>query len=248
MGVPDTGEIPDAAPAGWRCRFCGTANAAGAGRCRSCAASSGAAATAGEASRVPAPAPAAKSPRSGRARTLALVALVAALMGAATAYLARRPGAETVTVAGFEWERTVEIEDRETIRQESWADEVPEGARIVARRRMLHHVERRQVGTRDGRPAYRDERIYAQRVAYDADRWSVVRTLRSSGRDQSPRWPDIRLNLGEREGQRGQSYVVVLEGRQVHRVKVPYERWLEMRQGQIGTAVLAKDGALLELR
>jgi hypothetical protein len=247
MGAPETGRIPGAAPADWRCRFCGTVNAPGAGSCRSCSASSGAAATAVEASAAPAPAPA-TNPRSGRARTLALVALVAALMGAATVYLARRPGAETVTVAGFEWERTVEIENRETVRQESWADEVPEGARIIARRRMVHHVERRQAGTRDGRPAYRDERVYAQRVAYDVDRWSVVRTLRSSGRDRSPRWPDIRLNLGEREGKRGQSYLVVLEGRQVHRVKVPYERWLEMREGQMGTAVLGKDGALLELR
>ena len=74
------------------------------------------------------------------------------------------------------------------------------------------------------------------------------RTLRSSGKDKSPRWPDIRLNLGEREGKRGESYVVVLRGRGAHRVKVPRERWVEMREGQIGTAVLDKDGALLELR
>jgi hypothetical protein len=188
------------------------------------------------------------APRSGRARTLAAVALVAGFLGAATAYLVRRPSAETVTVAGFEWERTVEIEDRETVRQESWQEEVPEGARVIARRRDVHHVERRQVGTRDGQPVYREHRVYGERVAYDVERWSVVRTLRSSGKDKSPRWPDIRLNLGEREGRRGESYVVVLEGRKVHRVKVPRERWLEMRDGQIGTAVLGEDGALLELR
>ena len=249
MGGPDAGPIPEAAPAEWRCRFCGTTNAGGAGRCRSCGASSGAAATAVEASvaRTPAPAPAAARP-SGRARTLAVVALVAALLGAATVHLARRPGAETVTVAGFEWERTVEVEQRETVREESWKEDVPEGARIIARRREVHHVERRQVGTRDGQPVYREQRVWGQRVAYDVDRWSVARTLRSSGRDKSPRWPDIRLDLGEREGKRSESYVVVLEGRQVHRVRVPRERWLEMREGQIGTAVMGKDGALLELR
>lgn len=233
----------------WRCRFCGTANAGEEGRCRSCGASSGAAATAVDASTAPASAPAAgAASRSGRARSLAVIALIAALVGAATVYLARRPGAEAVTVAGFEWERTVEIEDRETVRQESWEEEVPEGARIIARRRQVHHVERRQEGTRDGRPVYRERRVYGQRVAYDVDRWSVVRTLRSSGKDKSPRWPDIRLNLGEREGKRGESYVVVLQGRGAYRVKVPRERWLEMREGQIGSAVLDKDGALLDLR
>jgi len=251
MDGPDAGPIPEAAPAEWRCRFCGTTNAGGAGRCRSCGAASGAAATAVESSaaRAPARAPATARP-SGRARTLALVALVAALLGAATVHLARRPEAEAVTVAGFEWERTVEIEERQTVREESWKEEVPQGARIIARRRQVHHVERRQVGTRNGQPVYREQPVYGQRVAYDADRWSVARTLRSSGKDKSPRWPDIRLDLGEREGKRGESYVVVLEAgqRQVHRVKVPRERWLEMRQGQIGTAVLGKDGALLELR
>jgi hypothetical protein len=109
-------------------------------------------------------------------------------------------------------------------------------------------VERQQEGTRNGQPVYRERTVYGQRVAYEVDRWSVVRTLRASGRDRSPRWPDIRLSLGEREGRRGEAYVVVLQGRGAHRVKVPRERWLEMREGQIGTAVLGPDGALLELR
>ena len=236
--------VPD-----WRCRFCGTVNPAGAARCRSCGASGGTAFTAAEPSTAPASAPAPAGARPfGRAKTLALVALVAALLGAATIHLARRPGAETVTVSGFEWERTVEIEDRKTVREESWKEEVPEGARIIARRREVHHMERQQVGTRNGQPVFRERPVYGQRVAYDADRWSVVRTLRSTGKDKSPRWPDIRLSLGEREGKRAESYVVVLQGRQVHRVKVPRERWLEMREGQIGTAVLGQDGALLELR
>jgi hypothetical protein len=249
MAAPDAGRIPVAA-AHWRCRFCGTVNPGDAGRCRSCGASRGAAATAVDASVARAPAPASAARRSGRARTLAGIALVAAVLGAATVYLARRPDAEAVTVAGFEWERTVEVEERATVREESWKEDVPEGARIIARRREVHHVERRQVGTRDGQPVYREQRVYGQRVAYDVDRWSVARTLRSSGKDKSPRWPDIRLNLGEREGKRGESYVVVLQGqgRQVHRVRVPRERWLEMREGQIGTAVMGKDGALLELR
>jgi hypothetical protein len=56
------------------------------------------------------------------------------------------------------------------------------------------------------------------------------------------------LNLGEREGKRRERYVVVLQGREMYRMEVPRERWLEMREGQIGSAVVRKDGALLELR
>jgi hypothetical protein len=184
--------------------------------------------------------------RRGRARALAVIAVASALLGAATVYLVRRPAEETVTVAGFEWERSVEIQERETVREEAWQEEVPEGARIIARRRV-RRTERQPEGTREDQAAAR-EPVYGERVAYDVDKWSVTRTLRASGKDQSPRWPDIRLNLGEREGRRSESYVVVLEGRRVYRMKVPRERWLEMREEQFGTAVLGQDGALLELR
>jgi len=227
--------VEDEARARWRCRFCGTSSGAAANRCRSCGAAREAAAADDGETTEPASAAAAAPARGGRARTLALVAVVAALLGAATAYLVSRHGAETVTVSGFEWERTVEVQDHETVREESWQDEVPEGARIIARRRQVHHTEGR-------RPVYR------QRVAYDVERWSVARTLEASGQDQSPRWPDIRLNLGEREGKRTETYVVVLQGRRVYRMKVPRDQWLAMREGQIGSAVVGAGGAVRELR
>jgi hypothetical protein len=242
MGALDGSPAREPAAAEWRCRFCGTRNAAGAGRCRSCRASSGAGPAAADspAATPPGSTPAARS-RSGRRWVLAALALVAALLGAATVSLSRRPGTEAVTVAGFEWERAVEIQDRQTVREESWEDEVPEGARILARRRAVRQAEQAPAGTR-ARP------VYGRRVAYEVDRWPVTRTLRAAGKDKSPRWPDIRLSLGEREGKRSERYVVVLQGRDVYRMEVPRERWLEMREGQIGSAVLGKDGALLDLR
>ena len=248
MGALDGSPAAEPAEAEWRCRFCGTRNAARAGRCRSCRASSGAA-SAEEGAAATAPgSPAAAPSRSARGWVLAAVALVAAVLGAVTVSLSRRPGTEAVTVAGFEWERAVEIQERETVREESWEDEVPEGARILARRREVRRVEREPAGTRNGQPLFRERRVDGRRVAYEVDRWSVTRTLRAAGKDKSPRWPDIRLNLGEREGKRSERYVVVLQGRELYRMEVPRERWLEMREGQIGSAVLGKDGALLELR
>jgi hypothetical protein len=241
MGALDDSPAAEPAAAEWRCRFCGTRNAAGVLRCRSCRASSGAAPSAAE-GHAPTPqgSTAAAPSRSGRKWVLAAVALVAVVLGAATVSLSRRPGTEAVTVAGFEWERAVEIQDRETVREESWEDEAPEGARILARRRAVRRVEQAPAGTE--RP------VYGRRVAYEVDRWPVTRTLRAAGKDKSPRWPDIRLNLGEREGKRSERYVVVLQGREAYRMEVPRERWLEMREGQIGSAVLGKDGALLDLR
>jgi hypothetical protein len=247
MAVPDGGgPVADATGTDWRCRFCGTWNGPGAGHCRSCGAVRAAAASAP--ADVP---PAASAPvatrRGGRGPVVAAVVLVAGLVALAV-YLARRPGAEAVTVTGFEWERSVEIQDHETVREEAWRDEVPEGARIIARRRQVHHAERQQIGTRNGQPVYRERPVYGQRVAYDMEKWSVARTLKASGKDKSPRWPDIRLNLGEREGRRSESYVVVLQGRGVYRMKVPREQWLGMREGQIGSAVVQKGGVVLELR
>jgi len=235
--TPDGGApAPDDARPDWRCRFCGTTSGGASSRCRSCGTPREAAAADGaEALEAPAAAPAA-SPARGRLGTvLAAVALVAALLGAATGYLRSRDGAETVTVTGFEWERTVEVQDHETVREEAWEDEVPEEAHVIARRRQVHHTEKE-------RP------VYKHRVAYDVERWSVVRTLKASGRDRSPRWPDIRLNLGEREGKRRETYVVVLQGRGVHRMQVPREQWQQMREGQIGSAVMDASGAVRELR
>jgi hypothetical protein len=248
-GLEESGPAAAAAGQEWRCRFCGTANPPGSGYCKSCGAASGAAAIPIDRESVPASASGAQAgARPGRAKALAAIAVVAALLGAATVYLARQPDAEAVTVAGFEWERSVEIQDHETVREEAWRDELPPGARIIARRRQVRSTERQQVGTRDGKPVFRERPVYGHRVAYDVEKWSVTRTLKASGKDQSPRWPDIRLNLGEREGKRSESYVVLLQGRKLYRIKVPRERWLEMRQGQIGSAVVGTDGAVLELR
>jgi hypothetical protein len=228
----------------WTCRFCGTANAAGAADCRSCGAACEAAAIAEAAADRAAAAP----PKKARWKMLAAVAVVAAILGGATSYLGSQRGGETVTVAGFEWERTVEIEDHETVREESWLDEVPEGATIVGRRRQLHHTEKEPAGTRKGQPVYRERPVYKQRAAYDVERWSVVRTLKAAGKDRSPRWPDIRLNLGEREGKRTETYVVVLQGRGLYRMAVPRDQWQEMHAGQIGTAAVDERGTVRDLR
>lgn len=242
-----------AAEAEWPCRFCGTPNRPRSSHCRSCGAERDDAASRSAGS--VAPVAGASAPWGWRSAITAVL-LAAAVVGAVAGYLRFRKSGETVTVAGFEWERAVEVQDHRTVREESWEGEVPAGAQIVARRRQVHHTERQQVGTRkvkvgdvyQEQPVYRERPVYRRRIAYDLERWSVERTLKASGKGKSPRWPDIRLNLGEREGKRSESYVVVLQGRGLYRMKVPREQWLEMREGQIGNAVVHGSGDVLQLK
>lgn len=65
-----------------------------------------------------------------------------------------RPRAQTpstregvVTVTGFRWTRTIEIEARVSEVEEAWEDDVPYGVQILDRRQEVHHHEREQVGT-----------------------------------------------------------------------------------------------------
>jgi hypothetical protein len=60
---------------------------------------------------------------------LLLVAFVVA-----AAYFGLRRSEETLTVAGFEWERKVAVEAWRTVREQAWEGSVPSQARAVSRR------------------------------------------------------------------------------------------------------------------
>ena len=77
------------------------------------------------------PHPASSEPlwRAALAAALAL----AVLLGTALVFLALRTEQEEVTVAGFEWRRTIEVEACTTVRGEDWAEQAPAGARILWR-------------------------------------------------------------------------------------------------------------------
>jgi hypothetical protein len=58
-----------------------------------------------------------------------------------------RPREATLTVEGFSWERTVQVEALRTVTEEAWENELPAGARVLSRSRQVHHTNRVQVGT-----------------------------------------------------------------------------------------------------
>ena len=277
------------AGADWLCNFCGDSNSPEREHCGKCGAEKGTApsrpviepGTAGVRSersedplaRLPAvearsdPAPLAASPAPRRFHpvvvgvVLALVALVAL-----AAYLGLRRTEETLTVAGFEWERHVAVDAWRTVREQAWEGSVPSSARVVSRRQEVHHTERDQVGTRRVRsghrdlgngffedvyrdePVYRERPVYRTRVTYDEQRWVPDRTVRASGQDHAARWPDPGLRSGEREASRGQKLVVILNGQRTYRMELPEARWADLQPGQSLGAVIRGGRSVLELR
>ncbi len=262
------------AGADWLCRFCGDSNTPDRGRCRNCGAEKGAAPSRAVTEVPPGsplpppPARAAATPPSRRRFHPVVAGVLLALVALAVlaAYLGLRRTQETLTVAGFEWERHVAVEAWRTVREQAWEGGVPSGAQVVSRRQEVHHTERDQVGTRRVKsghrdlgngffedvyrdePIYRDRPVYRTRVTYDVDRWMPDRTVRSSGQDHAPRWPDPGLRSGEREASRGEKLVVVLSGKKTYRMELPEARWSALQPGQSLSGVIRGGRSVLEVR
>src|SRR5438093_2136224 len=279
------------AGADWLCNFCGDSNTPDRDHCSNCGAEKGTAPSRevrvielGGASGAP-PRPPARSgevnsppraagyslPESAGASSrfrpwllsvlLALVALVVL-----AAYLGLRRSEETLTVAGFEWERHVAVEAWRTVRGPAWAGSVPSGARVVSRRQEVHRTEHERVGTRRVKsghrdlgngffedvyrdePIYRDRPVYRMRVTYDVERWMPERTVHAYGQDHAARWPDPGLRSDEREASRGQKLVVVLNGKKTYRMELSEARWAALQPGQSLSAVIRGGRSVLELR
>jgi len=258
------------AGADWLCSFCGDANAPERDHCRNCGAEKGAAPSRPvlDVPLTPSPPPravAAPSPRRFRAWAVAVLLVLVAFVVAA-AYFGLRRTDETLTVAGFEWERRVAVEAWRTVREQAWEGSVPAGARVVSRRPEVHHTERDQVGTRRVKaghrdlgngffedvyrdePIYRERPVYRTRVTYDVQRWVPDRTVQASGQDHAAHWPDPHLRTGEREASRAEKLVVLLDGRRTYRMELPEARWVALRPGQAVSAVIRGGRSVLELK
>lgn len=255
----------------WLCLFCSTSSPATAGRCTACGAERGTAPARPVLERrdaPPGPPVAPARSRAGLRRGVAVALLLALAFCSVAAWQALRKTNEVVSVAGFEWERAVEIEAFRTLRESAWEGELPPDARPLSRSSEVHHTEQEQVGTRrvkvgtrdlgngffedvyEDRPEYRDRPVYATRIHYEVDRWVAEHTERASGHDQAPRWPEPALRPSQRQGNRRESYVVLLRGpTRNYRLPVPdLARWSAFREGQSFEAVIRGGATVLELR
>jgi hypothetical protein len=242
------------AGADWLCLFCQTSNRPAADHCVQCGAERGTAPSRpvrDVPDQPPAPQPVA-SPRkkSGCGLIVGVVVLLALAFCSVCAYLSFRKSEDRVTVTGFEWSRSIDVQALRVVRDKAWDGEVPTGATVVSRSNEVHHTEHVQVGTHkvkvgrkdlgngffkdiyEDRPVYQDHPVYRARVTYDIPRWVADRTARADGHDQSPHWPDPGVGLSMREAGRHESYLVLLRGGRDYRFELPESRWSALRQGQ----------------
>lgn len=63
-------------------------------------------------------------------------------------YFLGRPQDAVLTVAGFRWERAIEVEEARTVTREAWEGELPAGARVLSSSREIHHHDKIRTGTR----------------------------------------------------------------------------------------------------
>lgn len=266
------------AGADWLCQFCQTSNRPELTQCVQCGAEKGTSPSRpvreilGASTPVaPLSAAAPATPKTPRSRGCLATLVVLLLLGmglcATTTYFALRKTNETLTVAGFEWQRAIPVEAFRTVRDSAWEDAVPRDARVVSRRREVHHTDQVQTGTRqvkvgtrdkgngffedvyEDRPVYAGHDVYAVKVTYDVERWQPARNAEAKGGDRRPRWPDVSLASNEREARRTETYVVRLVGaKRTYRMELPLARWEQLEEGRRYEAVIRGGSKVLELK
>jgi ribosomal protein L40E len=218
-----------AGPAGEvTCPKCGASNPATALRCSQCNASL---------PRKTTPAPKAR-PAARRAKPKGKLGLpvilgigVAVLVGVALCVLvvlSLLPG-KTLTgeVHAVAWERSIAIEELRDVSGEDWRDEIPSGARLgTCTERHRRTQDEPAPGAEEvcGTPYTVDlgngfgevrqdcqYKVYDDWCTYTLKKWKVVNTTVRRGKDLDPRWPDLQLAAGQREGSRKQEYTVVFD-------------------------------------
>ncbi len=92
-------------------------------------------------------------------------------------------------------------------------------------------------------PVYRDEPVYYTKYYYDIDRWLYAETLKTSGNNQTPVWPESNLvdavenpEYGDQKlGQRTENYYVTMTSKKgtVRTFDYSFEEWSNLRLGDV---------------
>jgi hypothetical protein len=169
----------------------------------------------------------------GGCGALFVVAILVLLLVVCVGSLWKTPTA--VTVTGHTWERSIAIEQLQTVRDTDWCDKVPSAGKEVSRtekERSTKDVPDGQtckttnVDQGDGTfrkeekctPKTRKEPVMSPWCTYTIDRWETARTERANGTGltPAPSWPKVSVDgcsrLGcTREGKRTEKNVVLFQ-------------------------------------
>ena len=216
MGAFQAEPVPDVA-----CPYCGTLNPANALKCSKCGGSL--------AKRPAAPTPPAQPAKpSNRIKPGLVIAGVAALTLCMCAIVFGMLSARTTDTAGVvqavSWERTVQIMELRPVTHEDWQDKVPSDAqRGTCTRRVRSTQQQPAPGAETvcGTPYTIDQgsgkgkvvqdceyKVYDDWCKYTINEWTAVDNAIAKANDLKPRWPDMRLRSGQREGNRDEKYEV----------------------------------------
>lgn len=143
----------------WICETCGASNENSRDTCEQCGAPRGGSARRAERFIPVAPPPPPPPPRAPRSRSRLAIPLLAGagivvLVVLAALFYAFRTHESSLVVTDVEWSRSVEVEELRTLTEQGWEDELPKDARVVSKRRELHHTDKVQVGSRAVEESY----------------------------------------------------------------------------------------------
>ncbi len=183
----------------------------------------------------PAPSAPTEKPKKKSSRLKVIVAAVVVLVIAAVAVVVLWKKEVGVAVTGHTWNRRIGIEVYAEVKESSWCDQMPMGAREISRRREVRSHKKvpdgedcrtKRVDKGDGTytqkrvctTKYRKEPIYDDKCRYRIKRWVERRAEIAEGKSlaETPVWPVVKLartgiGLGaEREGKRTETYEVHL--------------------------------------
>jgi ribosomal protein L40E len=217
LGEHRTGPVPDIV-----CSHCKTPNPADARICRACNAPLAAPA-----------APTAQGAQAAKPKSLVPMGILGCVTIAAIGLLVflvmvfRTKDAAAV-VAEVGWERAIAIMEQKPTKSSDWEDKIPKDAQ---RGSCSKKVRKTQSEPAEGaekvcdKPKMVDQgngtakvvqnceyKIYDQWCEFTRLEWQEVDRVVAKGEDLSPRWPEVRLRSGQREGKKSEDYKVVFKG------------------------------------
>ena len=205
------------------CPYCGQPNPPNAPRCAKCG---------GDLIQKPAPSPGGARPaslvRPNRLGIAIGVGVLILLCICATTFfvLSMRTSDVAGIVQSLAWERTIQIMEQRPVTREAWENQIPSGADKGLCTRKIRSTQSQPApgaekvcstpyvidqGSGQGKVVQDcSYNVYDDWCRYTIKEWQVVSQLVARGGDVNPRWPESSLRSDQREGERGEKYLVTL--------------------------------------
>lgn len=217
MGEHRAGPAPDLV-----CSHCKTPNPAEAKVCRACNAPLAAAA------------PGAQGAQGAQAKPKSLVPMgilgcvtIAAIGLLVFLIMVFRTKDASAVVAEVSWERAIAILEEKPTKASDWSDEIPAGVQRGSCSKKVRKTQSEPIAGAEkacDKPKMVDQgdgtakvvqnceyKIYDQWCEYTKLEWKEVNRAVAKGNDTNPRWPDVKLGSGQKQGDKSENYKVIFK-------------------------------------